>query len=165
MCLWASEREYKPNPASLSLSPLQWRARRPHDFLNHSLIGIKLIAFSDRHSLLSFTSFHSSFPHLPPSLSTFLSPPSSLPSSSLPLLPPPLLSPSSPSSPSLQTYIGSILSAVNPYKVIDGLYSHEVMMRYMDKQLGEMPPHIYAIANEVYVSMWRMRQNQCVLIR
>ena len=64
-----------------------------------------------------------------------------------------------------QTYIGSILSAVNPYKVIDGLYCTELMEQYMNKQLGEMPPHIYAIANEVYTCMWRMSQNQCVLIR
>ena len=67
--------------------------------------------------------------------------------------------------PPFQTFIGSILAAVNPYKIIDGVYSHEIMARYADKQLGEMPPHIYAIANEVYVSMWRMSQNQCVLIR
>ena len=66
---------------------------------------------------------------------------------------------------SQQTYIGSILSAVNPYKSIDGLYSSDKMELYMDKQLGELPPHIFAIANEVYVSMWRMRHNQCVLIR
>ena len=65
----------------------------------------------------------------------------------------------------LQTYIGSILSSVNPYKFIEGTYGPEVMQRYMGKQLGDLPPHIYAIANEVYDSMWRMRENQCVLIR
>ena len=64
-----------------------------------------------------------------------------------------------------QTYIGSILSAVNPYKVIDGVYGPDIMQRYMKRQLGELPPHIYAIANEVYESMWRMEENQCVLIR
>lgn len=73
----------------------------------------------------------------------------------------PFLSPPS----SLQTYIGSILSAVNPYKVIEGVYGQEMMEKYMDRQLGDLSPHIYAIANEVYVSMWRMRHNQCVLIR
>lgn len=35
----------------------------------------------------------------------------------------------------------------------------------MNQQLGNLPPHIYAIANEVYVSLWRMRHSQCVLIR
>ena len=54
---------------------------------------------------------------------------------------------------------------MNPYKKIEGVYGEEMMFKYMDKQLGDLSPHIYAIANEVYVSMWRMRQNQCVLIR
>ena len=39
------------------------------------------------------------------------------------------------------------------------------MQQYMKRQLGELPPHIYAIANEVYESMWKKRENQCVLIR
>ena len=39
------------------------------------------------------------------------------------------------------------------------------MQQYMRRQLGELPPHIYAIANEVYESMWKKRENQCVLIR
>lgn len=65
----------------------------------------------------------------------------------------------------VQTYIGSILVAVNPYKRIPSLYGDHLIEEYMDKQLGELPPSIYAIANEVYVSMWRMRFNQCVLIR
>lgn len=72
-----------------------------------------------------------------------------------------------PAPPSLaaQTYIGSILSSVNPYKFIEGTYGPEVMEHYMGKQLGDLPPHIYAIANEVFDSMWRMAENQCVLIR
>ena len=64
-----------------------------------------------------------------------------------------------------QTYIGSILSAVNPYKLIEGIYGLDIMEGYMKKQLGDLPPHIYAIANEVYDSMWRQREKQCVLIR
>ena len=64
-----------------------------------------------------------------------------------------------------QTYIGSILSAVNPYKLVQGVYGLDIMESYMKKQLGDLPPHIYAIANEVYDSMWRQREKQCVLIR
>jgi myosin X len=64
----------------------------------------------------------------------------------------------------IYSYIGSILCAVNPYKTIENAYSLELMQAYKDKQLGEMPPHIYAISNEIYVSLWRMRQNQCALI-
>ena len=65
----------------------------------------------------------------------------------------------------VQTYIGSILSAVNPYKFVDNVYGPDIMQQYMKRQLGDLPPHIYAIANEVYESMWRMGENQCVLIR
>ena len=64
----------------------------------------------------------------------------------------------------IYTYIGSILSSVNPYKYIAGMYGPEVMEQYMGKQLGDLSPHIYAIANEVFDSMWRMAENQCVLI-
>ena len=70
-----------------------------------------------------------------------------------------------PAPPPVQTYIGSILSSVNPYKYIAGMYGPEVMEQYMGKQLGDLSPHIYAIANEVFDSMWRMAENQCVLIR
>ena len=54
---------------------------------------------------------------------------------------------------------------MNPYKYIEDMYGPEVMEQYMARQLGDLPPHIYAIANEVYDSMWRMGENQCVLIR
>ena len=57
------------------------------------------------------------------------------------------------------------MSAVNPYQVIPGVYGKEVMDVYNRQHLGERPPHIYAIANEVYYSMWRTNENQCVLIR
>ena len=65
----------------------------------------------------------------------------------------------------MQTFIGSILSAVNPYKVLPDLYGRDVMELYNRQHLGERPPHIYAIANEVYYCMWRTNENQCVLIR
>ena len=55
--------------------------------------------------------------------------------------------------------------AVNPYKVIPELYSEENMKSYNDTYLGDRPPHIYAIANEAYYSLWRKGGNQCVLIR
>ncbi|XP_065192993.1 unconventional myosin-X-like [Sycon ciliatum] len=64
----------------------------------------------------------------------------------------------------IYTYIGSILSAVNPYKSIGDLYSDDLIKRYTKQHLGELPPHIYAIANEAYQSLWRQAENQCVLI-
>lgn len=69
------------------------------------------------------------------------------------------------SSACLQTYIGSILAAVNPYQSLSGLYDGTAVERYSRHHLGEIPPHIYAIANECYRSMWKRSNNQCVLIR
>lgn len=65
----------------------------------------------------------------------------------------------------MQTYIGSILISVNPYKRIENLYSDDTLKKYSNKDIGDEPPHVYAIANECYTCMWKRRDNQCVLIR
>nr|XP_015306713.1 PREDICTED: unconventional myosin-X isoform X2 [Macaca fascicularis] len=63
-----------------------------------------------------------------------------------------------------QTYIGSILASVNPYQPIAGLYEHATMEQYSRRHLGELPPHIFAIANECYRCLWKRHDNQCILI-
>ncbi|XP_060256547.1 unconventional myosin-X isoform X5 [Ovis aries] len=63
-----------------------------------------------------------------------------------------------------QTYIGSIIASVNPYKTISGLYSRDAVDRYSRCHLGELPPHVFAIANECYRCLWKRHDNQCVLI-
>ncbi|KAM9679996.1 unconventional myosin-X isoform 3-T3 [Dama dama] len=64
----------------------------------------------------------------------------------------------------IYTYIGSIIASVNPYKTITGLYSRDAVDRYSRCHLGELPPHVFAIANECYRCLWKRRDNQCVLI-
>ncbi|XP_053482052.1 unconventional myosin-X isoform X2 [Ictalurus furcatus] len=64
----------------------------------------------------------------------------------------------------IYTNIGSILAAVNPYKQIPGLYDGEAVQLYSKHQLGELPPHIYALANECYRCLWKRADSQCVLI-
>ncbi|XP_059199790.1 unconventional myosin-X [Centropristis striata] len=64
----------------------------------------------------------------------------------------------------IYTYIGSILAAVNPYQPIAGLYDRPAVELYSRHHLGEISPHIFAIANECYRSLWKRLRNQCVLI-
>ncbi|KAJ3594570.1 hypothetical protein NHX12_003877 [Muraenolepis orangiensis] len=62
------------------------------------------------------------------------------------------------------TYIGSILAAVNPYQPVPGLYGPDAAERYARQHLGAMEPHIYAVANECYRALWKRGHSQCVLI-
>uniref|UniRef100_A0A7N6ANI3 Myosin X, like 1 n=1 Tax=Anabas testudineus TaxID=64144 RepID=A0A7N6ANI3_ANATE len=62
------------------------------------------------------------------------------------------------------TNIGSILAAVNPYKQIAGLYDSAAVDLYSKHQMGELPPHIFAVANECYRCLWKRHDSQCVLI-
>uniref|UniRef100_A0A8D3AFU5 Unconventional myosin-X-like n=2 Tax=Scophthalmus maximus TaxID=52904 RepID=A0A8D3AFU5_SCOMX len=65
---------------------------------------------------------------------------------------------------SIYTNIGSILAAVNPYKQIAGLYDGPAVDMYSKHQMGELPPHIFAVANECYRCLWKRHDSQCVLI-
>uniref|UniRef100_A0A3B4C8G7 Myosin X, like 1 n=1 Tax=Pygocentrus nattereri TaxID=42514 RepID=A0A3B4C8G7_PYGNA len=64
----------------------------------------------------------------------------------------------------IYTNIGSILAAVNPYKQIAGLYDPSAVDLYSQHHLGELPPHIFAVANESYRCLWKRHDSQCVLI-
>ncbi|XP_037344945.2 unconventional myosin-X [Pungitius pungitius] len=64
----------------------------------------------------------------------------------------------------IYTNIGSILAAVNPYKAIAGLYDGAAVDLYSRHQMGELPPHIFAVANECYRCLWKRHDSQCVLI-
>nr|XP_009932442.1 PREDICTED: unconventional myosin-X-like [Opisthocomus hoazin] len=64
----------------------------------------------------------------------------------------------------IYTNIGSILASVNPYKPIPGLYSVDAIDLYRQHRVGELPPHIFATANECYCCLWKRHDSQCVLI-
>lgn len=64
----------------------------------------------------------------------------------------------------LQTYIGGILVAVNPYKNLN-IYSENFISKYQGKRLFEQDPHIFAIAAQALDNLKRQLHNQCIVIR
>ncbi|XP_072297186.1 unconventional myosin-VIIb-like [Eucyclogobius newberryi] len=63
----------------------------------------------------------------------------------------------------IYTYIGSVLVAVNPYQDFP-LYAKEQIKLYHGRKLGELSPHIFAIAESCYFNMKRHQKNQCCII-
>ncbi|KAJ8304274.1 hypothetical protein KUTeg_017857 [Tegillarca granosa] len=63
----------------------------------------------------------------------------------------------------IYTYVGSILIAVNPFKFFP-IYNPKYVKMYQNKRLGELPPHIFAIADSAFYTMLRTKKNQCIVI-
>lgn len=63
----------------------------------------------------------------------------------------------------IYTYVGSILISINPYYFYS-IYNPKYTSMYQGKELGSLPPHIFAIADGSYHTMLSERQNQSVII-
>ncbi|KAI7813243.1 putative unconventional myosin-Ih, partial [Triplophysa rosa] len=63
----------------------------------------------------------------------------------------------------IYTYIGTLLISVNPYKELD-IYTKKQMDLYMGVNFFELPPHIYALADNAYHTMLTEANNNFILI-
>lgn len=65
----------------------------------------------------------------------------------------------------IYTYVGSILIAVNPFKIIPIYQPHmNSLYQRTSNRLGDLPPHIFAIAAASYSQMLTKQENQTVVI-
>ncbi|XP_061591641.1 myosin-7B-like [Cololabis saira] len=63
----------------------------------------------------------------------------------------------------IYTYSGLFCVTVNPYKWLP-VYGTEVVTAYKGRRRADMPPHIYAVADNAYTDMLQNRENQTILI-
>eukprot|EP01137_Pigoraptor_chileana_P023527 Opistho-2@89950 len=63
----------------------------------------------------------------------------------------------------IYTYIGEQVVSVNPFRKVD-IYTPKIMESYKRMYMYEVPPHIYALADDTYRALMQTKDNQCVII-
>ncbi|XP_010261885.1 PREDICTED: myosin-15 isoform X3 [Nelumbo nucifera] len=64
----------------------------------------------------------------------------------------------------IYTYTGSILIAVNPFTKLPHLYNAHMMLQYKGARLGELSPHVFAVADAAYRAMVSESRSQSILV-
>ncbi|ORX51799.1 hypothetical protein BCR36DRAFT_582836 [Piromyces finnis] len=63
----------------------------------------------------------------------------------------------------IYTLIRDVVVSVNPYKKLD-IYSEKYIDRYRGKNIYELPPHIYSVADTAFLNLRDLGQDQCIII-
>ncbi|XP_061602373.1 unconventional myosin-Va isoform X2 [Cololabis saira] len=63
----------------------------------------------------------------------------------------------------IYTYCGIVLVAINPYETLQ-IYGSDIINAYSGQNMGDMDPHIFAVAEEAYKQMARDERNQSIIV-
>ncbi|XP_075064119.1 unconventional myosin-Va isoform X9 [Mixophyes fleayi] len=63
----------------------------------------------------------------------------------------------------IYTYCGIVLVAINPYEQLP-IYGADIINAYSGQNMGDMDPHIFAVAEEAYKQMGRDERNQSIIV-
>ncbi|XP_074320673.1 myosin-11-like isoform X2 [Silene latifolia] len=64
----------------------------------------------------------------------------------------------------IYTYTGNILIAINPFQRLPHLYDTHMMQQYKGAPLGELSPHVFAVADVAYRAMIKEGKSNSILV-
>ncbi|KAK7862317.1 hypothetical protein R5R35_014678 [Gryllus longicercus] len=64
---------------------------------------------------------------------------------------------------SIYTYCGIVLVAINPYSELP-IYSTDTIFAYRGQAMGDLDPHIFAVAEEAYTKLEREQRDQSIIV-